>query len=99
MSQPGRFGASNNRAERGSTSTILTPTYYADAFFLPYESPTYVIDGAAATGFMGFKLTHNLGVEEIQAAPGVLLDDIVVQNRDSDLELTRRYESPVQWLK
>jgi hypothetical protein len=85
--------------QHGASSTILTPTYYADAFFLPYESPTYIIDGAAATGFMGFKLTHNLGVEEIQAAPNVLLDDIVVQNRDSDLELTRRYESSTQWAK
>jgi hypothetical protein len=83
----------------GASSTILTPTYYADAFFLPFENPTYVIDGAAATGFMGFKLTHGLGIEEIQAAPQVTLDDIVVQNRDSDLEFTRRFESPVLWQK
>jgi hypothetical protein len=85
--------------QHGASSTILTPTYYGDPFFLPYESPTYLIDGAAATGFLGAKLTHQLGVEEIQAAPGLLLDDIIVQNRDSDLQLTRRFENSALWLK
>jgi hypothetical protein len=83
----------------GASFTAFAPTYYGDDFFLPYQSPTYVIDGAAATGFLGFKLTHSLGVEELQAAPGLLLDEIIVQNRDSDLEFTRRYEDKTLWQK
>ena len=83
----------------GASSAVLTPTYYGDDFFLPYHSPTYVIDGAAATGFIGMKLDHTLGVEELQAAPGLLLDEQIVQNRDSDLEFTRRFEDATLWKK
>jgi hypothetical protein len=87
---------------QGASVVAIAPTYGAsqpDDFFLPYHAPTYVIDGAAATGFIGFKLNHTLGVEELQAAPGLTLDEIIVQNRDSDLEFTRRYEDPALYKK
>lgn len=82
----------------GASSTVLTPTYYADDPFLFYNTPTYLLDGASAPGFTGFTVDFALGVEELMSA-AITLDDIVVQNRDTNVTVTRRYENPTLWKK
>jgi hypothetical protein len=79
-------------------SSLAVPSYAFEDPFLFQSNPTYVIDGAAATGITGFKISHGVGVEELQSQ-AVTLDDIVVMNRDITLEITRRFESAALWQK
>ncbi len=84
--------------QHGASYAALTPTYYSEEPFVFHYAPTYVLDGAAATGITGFRIDMQLGVEELQSQ-AVLLDEIVVQNRDTNFELTRRFEDPALWKK
>lgn len=74
------------------------PTYIAEQPFLYHMSPSYVLDGTGDSTISGFKIDYSLGIEELQAQ-SVQLDDMVVQNRTCDVEITRRFESPTLWQK
>jgi len=78
--------------------TLAVPSYAFEDPFLYQNSPTVVLDGAAPSGVTGWKISHGLGVEELQAL-SVQLDDIVVMNRDITIEITRRFEDPTGWKK
>lgn len=78
--------------------TALVPTYIAEEPFLFQGNPTYVLDGSADSDITSFRITHTFGVEELQSQ-AVTLDEIVVQNRDTDIEIVRRYEDPTLWRK
>lgn len=84
--------------QHGASFAALTPTYASEEPFLFHHSPTYVIDGTADSDITGFRITQTFGVEELQSQ-AITLDEIVVQNRDTDLEITRRYEDATLWKK
>ncbi len=80
----------------GASFAALTPTYASEEPFLFQHSPTYVLDGAGDTTLQSFKVEAGYGLEELQAQK-VTLDEIVVQNRDINVEITRRYEDATKW--
>jgi len=80
----------------GASYTDLVPTYASEEPFLFQHNPTYVLDGGADTALMSFKIEAGYGLEELQAQR-VTLDEIVVQNRDINVEITRRYEDATKW--
>lgn len=80
----------------GASFAALTPTYIAEDPFLFQHSPTYVLDGSGDTAVTGVKIEAGLGIEELQAQK-VTLDDIAVQNRDLNVEVTRRYVDATKW--
>lgn len=82
----------------GASFTALTPSYALEEPFLFQHNPTYVLDGSGDTDISGYKIEVGLGIEELQSQ-AVSLDEIVVQNRDTNVEITRRYESPTLWQK
>ena len=82
----------------GASVTVLTPTYYGDDPFAYFIGPSYLIDAAAATGMTAWKIEMGLGVEELQAQE-IKLDEMVVQNRDTNVEYTIRYEDATRWKK
>lgn len=84
--------------KHGASYADLTPTYYTEQPFLFHHSPTYVLDGSGDAKLMGFKLEFGLGIEELQTQ-AVSLDDIVVQNRDGSVEITRQYVDATNWKK
>lgn len=101
------FGDGNNPIQitapfigitHAATFTALVPTYYGDAPWVYADTPSYQLDGAADTDIIGFTLSQELGLEELQAQ-AVTLDEIVVQNRDHALEVRRRFEDPTLWKK
>lgn len=77
---------------------IGVPSYTQEDPFLFQGAPTYVLDGTADSDITGFKIEQGLGVEELQSQ-AVTLDEIVVQNRDTTVEIHRRYEAPALWKK
>jgi len=80
----------------GASFAALTPTYASEEPFLFQHSPTYVLDGSGDTTLQSFKIEAGYGIEELQAQR-VTLDEIVVQNRDINVEITRRYEDATKW--
>lgn len=86
----------------GASFAALTPTYGlpgtgVDAYFM-FAGGSYQVDGAANTYVESFRINMQLGVEEIMAQR-TSLDDIVVQNRDIDVEFTQRIEDATLWKK
>lgn len=88
------FQAINHQA----SFTALVPTYFLEDPILFQHSPAYLIDGATDTTISGVKITVALGIEDLQAQ-SVQLDEMVVQNRDISVEITRRYENSTLWKK
>ena len=84
--------------QHGASFTALVPTYITEEPLLYQHSPTYVLDGTADSDITEFRITQGLGVEELQSQ-AVSLDEIVVQNRTTDVEITRRYEDATLWKK
>lgn len=89
----------------GASAAALTPTYFlqgaASAFddlLLFHGNASYLVDGQADTTIESFSINFQLGIEELQAQK-ITLDDISVNNRVIDVEITRRYQSPSQWQK
>lgn len=76
-------------------TTLAVPSYALEEPFL-FHMGSYQVNGALATGFMSFKLDVAFGIEELQAA-AVTLDEIVVQNKDTTIEFTQRFEDPTLW--
>jgi hypothetical protein len=81
---------------------LLTPSYTTpsvpDNSFKYYDTPSYALDGAIDTSIESFKIDLALGAEELQAQK-TTLDDIVIQNRDANIEIVRRYQSKTTWQK
>ena len=82
----------------GASAAALTPTYYGDALWVFHNAPSYIIDGTADSDITAYRFEMGLGLEELQSQ-AVTLDEIVVQNRDTNVEVTRRYEDPTLWKK
>lgn len=82
----------------GASFAALTPTYALEEPFLFQHNPTYVLDGTGDTDISAYKIEMGLGIEELQTQ-AVSLDEIVVQNRDTNVEITRRYEDATLWKK
>lgn len=82
----------------GSFNTSLAVASYAQEEPFLYTMGSYQVDGALATGFMSFKLDIAYGLEELQAA-AVTLDEIIVQNKDTSIEWTQRFEDAALWKK
>lgn len=80
----------------GASFAPLTPSYASEEPFLFHHTPTYVLDGAGDSALTSFKIEAGYGLEELQAQR-VTLDEIVVQNRDISVEITRRYEDATKW--
>ena len=82
-----------------STGIALVPSYaLGEEYFLYHGAPSYVIDGAGDSTIESISLSIALGVEPIQAQ-SIEKDDIVVQNRDINLSITRRYQNSTLWKK
>ena len=86
----------------GSMAAIVAPTYGTgtgvDSYFKYYDNPSYSIDGSADSTIESFKIDLALGAEELQAQR-TQLDDIVIQNRDANIEIVRRYQNSTTWKK
>lgn len=81
-----------------STNLALSPSYASEDPFIYHFGPSYLLDGAADSTIESWRLECRYGVEELQAQ-SVKLDDVVVQNRDYDFTLVRRYQNASQWAK
>lgn len=86
----------------GASFAAITPTYGlpgtgVDAYFM-FAGGSYQVDGAANTYVESFRINMQLGVEEIMAQR-ISLDDVIVQNRDIDVEFTQRIEDATLWKK
>jgi hypothetical protein len=83
-------------------NALLTPTYGVptgvDSYFKYYDNPTYIVDGVQDSTIESFKIDLALGAEELQAQK-TQLDDIVIQNRDANIEIVRRYQNKTTWAK
>lgn len=96
--EPWKITAPFTAITHGASFAALTPTYYVEEPFVYHYSPTYVIDGAADTTITSIRIDEGLSLEELQAQQ-VTLDEIIVQNRTFDIEITRRHEDPTLWKK
>jgi hypothetical protein len=83
-------------------ANLLVPTYGVatgvDSYFKYYDNPTYILDGSQDTTIESWKIDLALGAEELQAQR-TQLDDIVMQNRDANIEIVRRYQNSTTWRK
>jgi hypothetical protein len=83
-------------------ANLLVPTYGVatgvDSYFKYYDTPSYALDGVIDSTIESFKIDLALGAEELQAQK-TQLDDIVIQNRDANIEVVRRYQSKTTWQK
>lgn len=82
----------------GSFVPSYTVATGVDSYFKYYDTPSYAIDGSIDTTIESFKIDLALGAEELQAQK-TQLDDIVIQNRDANIEIVRRYQNKTQWAK
>lgn len=80
----------------GASFAALTPSYALEEPLLYQHSPTFALFGAGDTDITGYKIEQGLSLEELQSQ-AVTLDEIVVQSRDTDVEVTRRYEDATNW--
>ena len=94
--EPWKITAPYLAINRGASYAIVAPTYYGDDFWLMHSAPSYQLQGVADTNITGFKITQELGVDELQAQD-VTLDEAPVTNRDLNIEITRRYENAALW--
>jgi hypothetical protein len=96
--QPLRISAPFVAAIFGASVVGITPTYFTEDPFVYHVGPSYLVDGAANSAIESWRIDLNLGIEELQAQ-SVSLDDIVVQNRDINIQLTQRYQNATLWKK
>jgi hypothetical protein len=96
--EPIKITAPYTALVHAASAAPLTATNYGEAPILFYNAPSYLIDGTADTTISAFKLDLALGTDELQAQ-SVGLDDILIMNRDANLEITRRFEDPTLWKK
>lgn len=82
----------------GASMAAVTPTVFQEEPYLFHVGPSYVIDGSADSDVTGVRVSLELGVEELQSQ-AITLDEIVVQNRTVDVEISRRFEDPTLWKK
>lgn len=84
----------------GASMAAFTPTYHDAGAqpFVYYNLGTYVLDGLGATALTRFQFGMQLGLDQLQSQ-AVTLDSIAVLNRDSSMELDRRFENPGLWTK
>ena len=96
--EPWLFTAPFVAITHAATFTAVVPTYIRDEPFVYHYAPTYVLDGSADSTIDSVTIEWGLGIEELQAQQ-VTLDDIAVQNRDTNIEVVRRYEAATLWKK
>lgn len=82
----------------GASAPFLVPTYIAEAPFLYHSTPTYLLDGAAATTLESWQFEMQFGTDELQSQ-AVTLDDIAFMNRDTNVQIVRRFEDTNLWRK
>jgi hypothetical protein len=82
----------------GASSTVFTPSYPNEPFFLYHNQPSYLLDGSADSTIDSWSIDIKYGVDELQAQ-SIALDDIALQNRDIDVQVTRRYQNSTTWKK
>lgn len=82
----------------GVSMAAITPTVFQEEPFLFHVGPSYVIDGSADSDITGFRVSIELGAEELRSQD-IKLDEVVIQNRTVDVEVTRRFESATLWKK
>lgn len=97
--EPWKFTVPFTAIQHGGSfnTTLAVPTFASEEPFL-FHHGSYQVDSALASGFNSFKLDIAFSLEELQAA-AVTLDEIVVQNKDTSLEFTQRFEDPTLWKK
>lgn len=100
--EPWKITAPFTAITYGGSAAIVAPTYGTgtgvDSYFKYYDTPSYALDGTIDTTIESFKIDLTLGAEELQAQR-TQLDDIVIQNRDANIEIVRRYQSKTTWQK
>jgi hypothetical protein len=74
----------------------LTPSYASEEPFLYHHSPTFALGGGSAPHITRVMIEHTFNVEELQAQ-AVTLDDALVMNKDTTVEVERRYENSAVW--
>jgi hypothetical protein len=86
----------------GASMAIVNPTYGTgtgvDSYFKYYDTPSIALDGTIDSTIESVKIDLALGAEELQAQR-TQLDDIVIQNRDANIEIVRRYQNSTTWKK
>jgi hypothetical protein len=82
----------------GASSTVFTPSYPGEPYFLYHNQPSYLIDGSADSTIDSWSIDLKYGVDELQAQ-AISLDDIALMNRDCDVQYTRRYQNTTLWKK
>lgn len=82
-----------------STNVALVPSQpNLDALWAYHFTPSILLDGVADSTIDSISLDLSLGVEDLQAQ-NVVLDEMVVQNRDLNVTVTRRYENATLYKK
>lgn len=86
----------------GASAAVVAPTYGTgtgvDSYFKYYDTPSIALDGTIDSTIESVKIDLTLGPEELQAQR-TQLDDIVIQNRDANIEIVRRYQNSTTWKK
>lgn len=97
--QPVKITAPFIALSHGASIGAFTASYDTrEEPFLYHHSPTFVLDSSGDTAISRVMIEHTFNVEELQAQ-SVELDDAVVQNKDTTIEITRRYEDATLWKK
>jgi hypothetical protein len=78
--------------------TPMIPSVMSEEPFLYHMGPSYLLDGTPDSTIESWSLGITLGTEDLQAQ-SVTLDDIVIQNRDYEFTITRRYQNATLWKK
>lgn len=82
-----------------STGVALVPSYGGESEpFLYHVGPSYLLDGSADSTLESWSIEQTLGTEDLMAQR-IMLDDIVVQNRDANFQAVRRYQNSTLWKK
>lgn len=92
------FVAINHGASNPVLAASLGVPTGGDSYFLYHGAPSYQLDGTADSTINSWKFDLGYGTEELQAQ-AVSLDDIAVQNRDANVEVTKRYVDSTFWKK
>jgi hypothetical protein len=98
--QPWKLTAPFVGVKYGASSAIaLVPSYATgEDFWLFHGAPSYLLDGTADSTIDSITISANYGAENLQAQ-SVQLDDIVLQNRDINVSMTRRYQDATLFKK
>lgn len=82
-----------------SSGIALTPSYATgEDFWLFHGSPSYLLDGSADSTIDSITISAAYGAENLQAQ-SIELDDVVLQNRDLNVSVTRRYQNSTLYKK